>query len=113
MVNNIVVRFVKEKKQDVSGDEGLLRLSLKALCLAGLFPYEKICNTPKKLKLYHAYQITLYILYCQILFSQFVKLYTILGDLQVIIDTITHIVLGFGPYIITVFINWNEVYKLI
>jgi hypothetical protein len=35
------------------------------------------------------------------------------GDLQVTVDTIQHIVLGFGAYIITAFINWNDVYKLI
>jgi hypothetical protein len=109
MVNNTVVRFVKEKKKEVYCNEGLLHLSLKILCLAGLFPYEKICNTPRNLKLYHAYQNTLYILYCQFLFSQYVKLYMISGDLQVAIDTIIHIVLCFGPYIITAFINWNEV----
>jgi hypothetical protein len=42
-----------------------------------------------------------------------VKLYKISGDLQVTIDTIQHIVLGFGAYIITAFINWIEVYNLI
>jgi hypothetical protein len=113
MVNNTVVRFVKEKKQDFPCDEGLLHFSLKALCFAGIFPYEKICNTPRKLKVYHAYQITLYVLYCPILFSQFVKLYFITEDLQVIIETVTHILIGFTPYIALTFINWNEVYRLI
>jgi hypothetical protein len=50
MVNNTVVRFVKEKKQDVSGDECLLHLSLKALCFAGLFLYEKNLQHTKEVK---------------------------------------------------------------
>ena len=90
MVNNIVVGYLKVQKQDVSGDECFLHLGLKTLCFAGFFPYEKICNTPSKLKLYHAYQITLYVLYCPILFSQIVKFYMMYEDLQVAIETITH-----------------------
>jgi hypothetical protein len=42
-----------------------------------------------------------------------VKLYLISEDLQVAIETVTHIVMGFGGYILPAFINWNEVYKLI
>jgi hypothetical protein len=64
MVKNTVVQYLKEKKQDDSCDENLQHFNLKALCFAGLFPYEKICNTPRKLKLYRAYQITVYGLYC-------------------------------------------------
>jgi hypothetical protein len=91
MANNTDARDVTEKKQDISCDKNLLYLSLKTLCFSGVFPYDKICNTPRRLKLYHAYQITLYILYCPILFSQFVKFYLISEDLQVAIETVTHI----------------------
>ena len=108
MVNKVVVRNLKEKKQDAACDENILHFSLKALCFAGLFPYEKICNTPRKLKLYHAYQITLYVLYCPIFISQTVKLYLISDDLELAIETITHIVLGVIPYFVAPFINWNE-----
>jgi hypothetical protein len=111
-LNNVFSRYFKKQKQDVSCDESLLHFSLKMLCLAGVFPYEKICNTPSKLKLYHAYQITLYILYCPILFSQIVKLYLISEDLQLAIETVTHIAIGVASYIVMVFINWNEVYKM-
>jgi len=113
MVNNTVVQYPKEQKQDVACDESLLDFDLKALCFAGLFPYEKICNIPRKLKLYRAYQITLYILYCPIIISQIVKLYMISDDLQLAIETITHIVMGVGPYFIAFFINWKELYNLI
>jgi len=113
MLNNVVARYLKEKKQDGKCDECFLHFGLKALCFAGLFPYEKICNTPSKLKLYRAYQITLYILYCPIFFSQILKLYMIHEDLQVTIETITHIAMGVSAYIIMSFINWNEVYKTI
>jgi hypothetical protein len=107
MVKNTVVRYFKEKEQDGSCDENLLHFALKAICFAGLFPYEKICNTPRKMKLYHAYQITLYVLYCPILFSQFVKFYLIFEDLQLAIETITHIMMGVSSYIVMYFINWN------
>ena len=113
MVNNTVVRYLKKQKQDVSCDENILDFDLKVLCFAGFFPYEKICNTPSKLKLYHAYQITLYILYCPILISQSVKLYLISEDLQLAIETITHIVIGVGTYFILSFVNLKEVYKII
>jgi hypothetical protein len=113
MVNNTFVRYFKEHKQDASCDENVLHFSLKMLCYAGLFPYEKICNTPSKLKLYRAYQITLYVLYFPIFLSQFVKLYLTYGDLQVVIETLTHIVIGVGNYIIVTSINWKEVYKMI
>ena len=113
MVNNVVVQYLKEQEQDVACDESLLHFSLKALCFAGLYPYEKICNTPSKLKLYHAYQITSCILYCPILFSQIVKLYMIHDDLDVAIETITHIVMGVSTYIILPFINWNGLFKVI
>jgi len=113
MVNNTVVKYLKKQKQDVSCDENVLHFSLKMLCLAGLFPYENICNTPRKLKLYHAYQISLYVLYSPIFFSQFVKLYLIYEDLQAVIETVTHIGMGVGTYIIVPTINWNEVYKTI
>ena len=82
------------------------------ICLAGVFPYEKICNTPSKLKLYHAYEITLYVLYCPVLFSQFAKLYFTYGELQLVIETITHIVMGVAPYVIVPSMNWNEIYKI-
>jgi hypothetical protein len=113
MVNNTAVRYFKEQKQDASCDENVLHFSLKMLCLAGVFPHEKICNTPRKLKLYRAYQITLNVLYCPILFSQFVTLYLAYGDLQVAIETITHIVMGVASYILVRSMNWNEVYKTI
>jgi len=113
MVNNTVVQYPEEQKQDVACDESLLHLYLKALCFAGLFPYEKICNTPRKLKLYRAYQITLYVLYCPILISQIVKLYLISDDLQLAIETITHIVMGVTSYFTFSFINWKELYNLI
>ena len=113
MVNNTAVRYFKEQKEDASCDENVLHFSLKMLCLDGLFPYDKICNTPSKLKLYRAYQTTLYILYCPLLFSQIVKLYLAYGDLQVVIETITHIVIGVTDYIIVPSINWNEFYKMI
>jgi hypothetical protein len=112
MVNNTVVRYFKEQKQDASCDEHLMHFSLKVICLAGVFPYDNICNTPSKLKLYRAYQVTLYVLYCPILFSQFVKLYLTYGELHVVIETITHIVIGAGPYIIVASMNWNEIYKM-
>jgi hypothetical protein len=112
MVNN-VVQYLKKQTQNVSCDENILHFSLKMLCLAGVFPYEKICNTPWKLKLYHAYQITLYVLYCPILISQIVKLYLISGDLHLAIETVTHIAIGVISYIIIPSIKWNEVYKTI
>jgi len=113
MVNNTVVQYTKEQKQDVACEESLLHLYLKALCFAGIFPYEKICNTPRKLKLYHAYQITLYILYCTILISQIVKLYLISDDLQLAIEISTHIVIGVTTCFTFSFINWKEFYNLI
>jgi len=63
--------------------------------------------------MYHTYQITLYILYCPIIILQIVKLYLISEDLQLAIETITHIELGVVSYFVVPFINWNEVYKLI
>jgi len=54
--------ILKKKKQDASCDEHLMHFSLKVICLAGVFPCEKICNTPSKLKLYRAYQ-SLYMSY--------------------------------------------------
>jgi len=113
MVNNTVVRYPKKQKQDVACDESLLDFDLKAICFAGFFPYKKICNTPWKLKLYRAYQITLYILYCPMLISQIVKLYMISDDSQLAIETSTHIVLGVTNYFTLSFINWKKVYKLI
>jgi len=113
MVNNTVVQYPKEQKQDVACDESLLDFDLKALCFAGIFPYEKICNTPRKLKLYRAYQITLYVLYCPILISQIVKVYLVSEDVHLAIETITNIVMGVASYFIAPFINWKEVYNLI
>jgi hypothetical protein len=113
MVKYTVVQYLKEKKQDDSCEEGLLHFNLKLLCYAGFFLYEKNCKTPRKLKLYRAYQITLYVLYCPILFSQIVELYLILEDLQEAIDTITHIVIGVGAYFIAPCINCNEVHTLL
>jgi hypothetical protein len=113
MVNNIIVQYLKKQKKDVSCDENILHFDLKALCFAGLFPYEKICNTPRKLKLYHAYQIALYVLYCPILISHIVKLYLISEDLQMAIETVTHIVMGVSSCFILSFVNWKEVYKII
>jgi hypothetical protein len=113
MVKNTVVQQLKGKKQDVSGDESLLHFSLKALCYAGFFPYEKICNTPRKLQLYRAYQIAVYVLHCPTLFSHTVKLYLISEDLQLAIETVTHIWINVASCFILSFINWNDVYKLI
>jgi hypothetical protein len=42
-----------------------------------------------------------------------VKLYLISEDLQLAIETITHIVIGCGTYIIVPSMNWNEIYKTI
>ena len=112
MVNNTVVRDLKKQKQDATCDENLMHFTLKVICFAGFIPYEKICNTPRKLKLYHAYQITLYILYCPIFFSQVAKLLYKLEDLQVAMETIIHIVMGVGAYIVPFFINWNEACKI-
>jgi hypothetical protein len=69
IVKNIVVQYLKQKKQDVFGDDNLLHFSLKTLCFTGIYPYENVCNTPRRLKLFHAYRITLFLLYCPILFS--------------------------------------------
>jgi hypothetical protein len=113
MVNSTVVQIFKQKKEDVSSDENLQHFNLKALCFAGLFPYEKICNTPRKLKLYRAYQIAFYVLYCPILFSQTLNLYLISEDLPLAIETVSHIVAGFGSCMVPTVINWNKVYKLI
>ena len=113
MVNNTVARYLKKQRQDSSCDESVLHLSLKMLHFAGIFPYEKICNTPRKLKLYLAYQIALYVIYCPIFFSQFVKLYLISQDLHEAIQTITHMVLGVGGYILPLCVNWNVVYHII
>jgi hypothetical protein len=41
-----------------------------------------------------------------------VKLYLTYGELQVVIETITHIVMGVAPYIIVASMNWNEIYKM-
>jgi hypothetical protein len=100
MVNNVVVGYLKEQTQDVACDKNVLHFSFKIVCFAGLFPYEKFCNTPSKLKLYHAYQITLYVLYCKIFISQIVKLYLISEDLQLAIETIAHIVIGVVAYFV-------------
>jgi len=113
MVNNVVAQYLKKQKQGGKCDECFLHVGLKTLCIAGVFPYEKICNTPSKLKLYHAYQIILYILYCPILFSQIVKLYMVYEDLQLTIESITHIAIGVSANIIMDTINWNDVYKTI
>jgi len=113
MVNNTAAQYFKEEKQDASCDENVLHFSFKMLCLAGVFPYDKFCNTPSKLKLYHVYQITLCVLYSPIFFSQFVKLYLAFEDLQVVIETVTHIVVGVNDYIIVPSINWNKFYKMI
>ena len=112
MVNKTVVQYLKKQKQDFSCDESSLHFDLKALYFVGLFPYKKFCNTPRKLKLCHAYQITLYVLYRPILISQISKLY-ISDDLQFAIETITHIAMGDGSYFILSIIKWKEVYNLI
>jgi hypothetical protein len=106
MVKNAVVQYLKEKEQHVSGYENIFYFSLKAICFAGFFPYEKICNTPRNLKLYRAYHIIVYIIYCPILFSQIVKLYLITADLQQTTETVTHIVIGVGPHFVPIVINW-------
>ena len=113
MVNNTVVRDLKEQKQDATCDENLMHFTLKVLCFAGIIPYEKICNTPRKLKLYHAYQITLYILYCPIFFSQVAKLLYKLEDLQVAMENISHILMGVATYVVPFFIDWNEACQII
>jgi hypothetical protein len=40
-------------------------------------------------------------------------LYLTYGELQVVIETITHIVMGVGPCILVPSITWNEVYNMI
>jgi hypothetical protein len=112
MPNNAVLQDLKEQKQDTSFDKNLMHFNLKMVCFAGLFPYEKICNTPRKLQLYHAYQISLYILYFPIFLSHFMKLYEELGDLQVAIETFTHIVMGIASYICPLIIDWDYAYKV-
>jgi hypothetical protein len=62
MVTSTAVRYFKKKKQDAFCVEHLMHFSLKVICLASVFTYEKICNTPSKLWTYRAYQIYLYVL---------------------------------------------------
>ena len=40
------------------------------------------------------------------------KLYFTYGELQLVIETITQIVMGVAPYIIVPSMNWNEIYKM-
>jgi len=47
MVNIVVARYIKEKKHDGKCDECFLQFSLKALCFAGLFLYEKNLQNTK------------------------------------------------------------------
>jgi len=113
MVNNSAVRYLKKQKQDASCDKNLLHFILKMLCLAGFVPHEKIGNTPSKLRLYRAYHITLYVLYCPIFFSPQFVTYLVYEDLQVDLETITHIVMGVASYILVRSMNWNEAYRTI
>jgi hypothetical protein len=112
MVKNTVVQNLSEKKRHVSGDENVLHFGLMALCFTGYFPYEKICNTPRKMKLYRAYQITVYVLYTPIFVSQIVNFYLKSDDLQMAVQSVPHILISFSNCFISPFINWNELYKL-
>jgi len=41
-----------------------------------------------------------------------VKLYFTYGELQLVIETMTHIVMCVAPYVIVPSMNWNEIYKI-
>jgi hypothetical protein len=101
-----------EQKEDVSWTQNLMHQHFKALCFSGLFPYEEICNTPRKVKLYRVYQVGIYVLYIPVLFSQILKLYHKSGHLFVAIETVTHMIMGAAAYLCPIFVNWNKVYKL-
>jgi hypothetical protein len=101
-----------EQKEDASWTQNLMHQYFKTLCAAGLLPYEEICNTPRKVKLYRVYQICIYVLYIPLLFSQILKLYHKSGNLFVIIEAVTHMMMGSAAYLSPLFVNWNETYKL-
>jgi hypothetical protein len=102
-----------EPKENTSCENNLMTLNLKVLCFAGMLPYEEICNTPRKLNLYRAYQIMMYIMYIPLLLSQVVNLYKGSEDLLQTIDIFAHIMLGIISYIIPLSINWSEAYNVI
>jgi hypothetical protein len=101
-----------EQKEDASWTHNLMHLHFKSLCAAGLLPYEEICNTPRKIKLYRIYQVGIYVLYIPLLLSQILKLYHMSGNLFVVIETVTHISMGAAAYLSPLFVNWNDAYKL-
>jgi hypothetical protein len=101
----------KEQKEDTSWTQNLMHEHFKALCFSGLFPYEAICNTPRKVKLFRLYQVGIYTLYIPLLFSQILKLYHKSGNLFVAIEIVTHLVMGAAAYLSPVFVNWNKAYK--
>jgi hypothetical protein len=102
----------EEQKGDAAWTQNLMHQHFKALCFAGLFPYEEICNTPRKAKLYRVYQFGIYLLYIPLLLSQMLKLYHKPGNLFVIIETVTHVAMGAAAYLSPFFVNWNEAYNL-
>jgi hypothetical protein len=102
-----------EPKENNSCENNLIILNLKVLCFAGMLPYEEICNTPRRLNLYRAYQIMMYIMYIPLLLSQVVKLYKGSEDLLQTIEIFAHIMMGTITYITPLFINWSEAYDVI
>jgi hypothetical protein len=112
MTNNTAGSDNVERKEDVSWTQNLMHLHFKALCAAGFLPYEEICNTPRKVKLYRVYQIGIYVLYTLLLFSQILKLYYKPENLLVVIETLTRMTQGAAAYVSPLFVNWNEIYKL-
>lgn len=101
-----------EQIEDSSWAQNLMHQHFKALCAAGFLPYEEICNTPRKVKLYRLYQIGIYVLYTPLLFSQILKLYHKSGNLFIVIESVTHMVMGAAAYVSPLLVNWNEAYEL-
>jgi hypothetical protein len=100
-----------EQKEDISWTQNLMHVHFKALCFSGLFPYEEICNTPRKIKLFRLYQVGIYALYIPLLFSQILKLYHKSENLFVAIENVTNMVQEAAAYLSPFFINWNKAYK--
>jgi uncharacterized membrane protein YciS (DUF1049 family) len=113
MVKNVAVSHHKEQEEDNSFQDHLMNFHLKVLCYAGMLPHEEICNTPRKIKLYRVYQITMYILYFPLLFSQVYKLYHKSEDLLETVETIIQILIGITSCILPLFMNWKEASEVI
>jgi hypothetical protein len=113
MVRNSAIPHHNEQKQKTPCEDNLMSFNLKVLCFAGMLPYGKICNTPRKLKLYRAYQISMYIMYIPLLLSQVIKLYKESDNLLHAIEIFAHIMIGITGYICPVLKNWSETYNTI